>query len=173
MASSRRIERAVVAVLLALVAVVVIGSRLAADVPRADAIAETTEGVWAASGVPADAVRRGDVRRQTYGSTAACADLDRDERWATTGTSRTGPGRADQAALLDGAADHLRDRGFTVARYRSSGSETRQLVATNAEQEQSLELFVEVDGAATLRILAGPCAALLAAPPDAPYVPDD
>jgi hypothetical protein len=170
--SSRRIEVAVAFVLIALAAVVVIGSRLAADAPRADAIAETTDGVWAAAGVPDDAVNRGDVARQTYGTTAACADLESDERWASTGTSRVGPDRAPQSAILDGATGHLQDRGFTVARYRSSGSETRQLVASSVADEQSLELFVEGDGTATLRILAGPCAALLAEPPGPPYVPD-
>lgn len=170
---SRRIELAVAALLVVLVGVVVIGSRLTADAPRADAIAETTDGVWAAAGVAHGAVRRGDVGRRTYRTTAACADLPEDDRWASTATSRIGPDAATQTALLDGAMAYLDGRGFTVDRYRSTGSETRQLVASSASDEQSIELFVEGDGTSTLRVLAGPCAPLLAEPPDAPYVPDD
>lgn len=166
--------------MLAVVAVAVLGGLAVVILDRADDgpargddVRSTTEAVWRAAGVdPADATGP-KVRGRTYRTTGACQHLPVDDRWATVGSSRVGPGRASQGDVVDGVRSALEDRGFAVTGYVSPASGTRHLLGVAPDDEQQVELYVDAGGATTVRVLAGPCAVPLAVPPDPPYVEDD
>lgn len=141
------------------------GSTEAATTRRIDTI-------WAAAGAePADATTLG-YERFDRPRADACADLPEDDRWWGTRTARLRPGAVDQLDLLDRVGALLTDDGYQVARYRSTGSETRILKASSAEDQTAVELHVTADGGAALRVHAGPCGPRIGMRVDPPYEPE-
>lgn len=133
------------------------------------AVRDRIDAVWRDAGV-ADEAQVLDYRRTDRPRASACAELPEDQRWWGKQTATLPPGVVSQTDLLDRLGTALSDEGFTVRRYRSTGSETRILDAVHDAEQTTVQLFVTGDGGASLDVKVGPCAPALRAEPDAPYV---
>lgn len=156
---------------LAIVAAVSIGANLGAACgddegrpdgagrPRDDEIRATMDGVWQAVGADADAV---DVAEYAYTfapDDAACAGLDRDDRWygqrGSTATLRARAQRDIEAAIVD----HLEGEGFTVQRFRSTHPDSPLRAYLAVRDEVVVDGTLDPDGYTTVAVRSGPCAA--------------
>jgi hypothetical protein len=156
---------------LAIVAAVAIGANLGAACgddegrpdgagrPRDDEITATIDGVWQAVGADPETVDVAEYAYRFLPDDAACADLERDDRWyGQRGSTATLRGMA-QSDIEAAIVDHLDGEGFTVQRFRSTHPDSPLRAYLAVRDEVVVDGTVDPDGYTTVSVRSGPCAA--------------
>ena len=156
---------------LAIVATVAIGANLGAACgddegrpdgagrPRDDEITATIDGVWQAVGADPETVDVAEYAYRFLPDDAACADLDRDDRWYGQRGSTATLGGMAQSDIEAAVVDHLEAEGFTVQRFRSTHPDSPLRAYLAVRDEVVVDGTVDPDGYTTVSVRSGPCAA--------------
>lgn len=128
--------------------------------------------IWRTGGVDPAAVQVFGYDHSFRPRARGCQDLPEEQRWWANQASKLPSDKIAGAALLANWERGLRQRGYELRRFRSTGSEGRILLALHAADGVYMEAFVDPDGNTTLDVTMGPCATRLATDPRPPYVPE-
>jgi hypothetical protein len=151
--------RALVTVLpaLALGALLVTTSCSDLDDPGKGTVTDELSAIWAELGVGSD-----EAALQGYGvdrdvDSAACADLDGDDRWIARRSAILPGGIITQDAVIAGLADRYRSAA-TVRLFRADGGATNAFLAVlDTERRIVVRAHIGGDGRTSVQVRHSPC----------------
>ena len=135
--------------------------------PGKDTVTQELDDIGEAVGVTGD-----DISRFGYGVNRnlpddRCPDVDEDDRWVA---DRSAIYRASsQDAALDGLIGRYRRLGADVARFKSTASETRVVIAVDSDRNIHVDAYVSAEGRTEAFVEHSPCGFDDISTPKGPY----